>query len=176
MNEKTTAAAKAKPAEAEGPKPGQFVKEKDKDGGNFVPASEARFMTSVEYKSPLCWYCPVVGTPFEHLLRPEYWASIKKLPINAHVYIDTEDCSYWAELKVLKVGQGFAKVFVLRHIELTAAGADPQVIDGYDIQWTGPIDKHRVLRTKDGHVLKQGLDTWDDASAWLRDYKKMLNN
>lgn len=140
----------------------------------FVPASESRFMTSVEYKAPLVWYCPEAGTPFEHLLRPEYWASIKLLRTNAHVYVDAEDGSYFAELKVLKVGQGYAKVHVLRHEELAVATADPSIPDGYEIQFRGPIVKHRVVRLKDSHVLKQGLDTEDDARDWLRQHKRML--
>lgn len=160
-------------AKADGPKPGQFVQEAKE---NFTPASESRFMTSAEYKAPIVWYCPEAGTPFEHLLRPEYWASIKKLQTNAHIYVDAEDGSYWAELKVLKVGQGYAKVMALRHVELSAAGADPTVPDGYEIQFRGPIVKHRVIRLKDGHVLKQGLDTEDEARAWLRDHKRLLNN
>lgn len=142
----------------------------------FVPASESRFMTSVEYKSPLVWYCPEIDTPLEHLLRPEYWANIKQLRTNAHIYVDAEDGSWWAELKVIKVAQGYAKVHLLRHIELAAASADPSVPDGYEIQFRGQIVKHRVVRLKDGHVLKQGLDSEDDARQWLRDYKRMLAN
>ena len=171
MNEKTT--AKAKPeAPADAAKPGQFVKEKD--GPGFPALAEARFMTSNEYKAPHCWACPDAGTPFTELLKPAYWANIKKLPTNAHIHVDAEDGSYYAELKVLKVGQGFAKVFVLRHVELEEAGADPAVTDGYEIQFRGPIVKHRVVRLKDGHVLKDKLDTWDDANGWLRDHKRML--
>ena len=160
-------AAKTKPAAA-------AVAAKPDAPERFIPASESRFMTSVEYKSPLVWYCPEAGTPFEHLLRPEYWASIKKMPVNAHVYVDAEDASYWAELKVLKTGQGFAKVMVLRHIALADAGADPAIADGYEIQFRGPILQHRVVRLKDGQVVKQGLTTHDDAVAWLRDHKRML--
>lgn len=166
-------AKKIEETKPDGPKPGQFVQEEKE---RFVPAAESRFMTSAEYKAPIVWYCPEAGTPFEHLLRPEYWASIKQLRTNAHIYVDAEDGSYWAELKVLKIGQGYAKVMKLRHVELTAAGPDPTVPDGYEIQFRGPITKHRVIRLKDGHVLKQGLDTEDDARMWLRDHKKLLAN
>lgn len=142
---------------------------------NWTPSSEARFMTSVEFKAPQVWYCPEAGTPFEHLLIPDYWANLsKRLVHNAHIHVDAEDGSYYAELKVLKVGQGFAKVFVLRHVALADAGADPTVTEGYEIQFRGPIMKHRVVRLKDNVVLKSGLDSWDDAAAWLRDHKKML--
>lgn len=140
----------------------------------FIAASESRFMTSAEYKAPIVWYCPEADTPFEHLLRPEYWASIKQLRTNAHIYVDAEDGSYWAELKVLKTGQGYAKVMVFRHVALNAATADPVLPDGYEIQFRGPIVKHRIVRLKDGHVLRQGLDTEEEARTWLRDHKRML--
>lgn len=168
---KSDAAKPEKPKPAAADKPAPATTDKPE---RFIPAAESRFMTSVEYKAPLVWYCPEAGTPLEHLLRPEYWASIKQLRTNAHIYVDAEDGSYWAELKVLKVGQGFAKVMVLRHVDLADAGADPSIADGYDIQFRGPIVKHRVVRLKDNHVLKQGLDTEEDARAWLRDHKKML--
>lgn len=167
---KPVAAAKAETA----PLPGQFVK--DKDGPGFPALSEASFMTSNEYKAPHCWACPAAGTPFSELLKPEYWANIKKLPVNAHVHVDAEDGSYYAELKVLKVGQGYAMVMPLRHVELAKAGAAPVVADGYDVQFLGPIKQFRAVRLKDGHVLKDGLPTEEAARDWLRDYKRTLNS
>lgn len=174
--DKAAAAAPAASAQSQkpaGPLPGQFVAP-PAAAERFIPASESRFMTSAEYKAPIVWYCPEAGTPYEHLLRPEYWASIKGLRANAHIYVDAEDGTYWAELKVIKVGQGFAKVVEFRHIELAAASADPSVPDGYEIQFRGPLVKNRIVRLKDGHVLKQGLDSEEEARLWLRDHKKML--
>lgn len=165
---KPAAAAKAETA----PLPGQFVKEKDGPGSPAL--AEARFMTSNEYKAPHCWACPAAGTPYSELLKPEYWANIKKLPVNAHIHVDAEDGSYYAELKVLKVGQGYAIVMPLRHVELAQAGAGPAVPDGFEVQFLGPIKQHRVVRLKDGHVLKDGLPTEDAARDWLRDHKRML--
>ena len=172
MSEKTTAAAKAKPAEAEGPKPGQFVKEKEAPSSPAL--AEAAFMTSNEYKAPHCWACPAAGTPYAEILKPEYWANIKKLPINAHIHVDSEDGSYYAELKLLKVAQGYAIVMPLRHVVLDRAGSAPVVADGFDVQFLGPIKMFRVVRLKDGHVLKDGLATEDAARDWLRDHKRML--
>lgn len=170
-DDKKSAAA---PAPQTKPKPVAAAAAPDKPE-RFTPASESRFMTSVEFKAPQVWYCPEHGTPLAHLLRPEYWASLsRKLPVNAHIHVDAEDGSYYAELKVLKVGQGYAVVMPLRHIEISADVRTPEVEDGYEIQWRGQIVKHRVVRKKDGHVLKQGLDTADDAAAWLRDHKKAL--
>lgn len=140
----------------------------------FIAASESRFASSAEFTFPQVSYIPEAGTPLEHLLRPEYWANIKKLHAGCRIWVFAEDESFWAELLVRKVGQGYAKVQVLRDGKLEQPSADPKLTDGYDIEYRGPIVKHRVVRKKDGAVLKQGLDTFEDAVAWLRDHKRML--
>lgn len=144
----------------------------------FIPASESRFQTSSDFGSPVTSYVPEAGTPFEHLLRPEYWANIKALKARCRIWVEAEDGTYVAELYVLKVGQGYAKVVTLPGYPFALPGvsADPSVPDGYEIQFRGHMVKHRVVRLKDGHVLKQGLDTFEDAQAWLRDHKRMLAN
>lgn len=140
----------------------------------FVPASESRFSTSAEFVSPLTSYIPATGTPLEDLLRPEYWASIKQLKAGCRIWVIAEDESYWAELLVRKVGQGYAKVQTLRSGSLQEPVVDLPQGEGYDIEFRGAIVKHRVVRKSDGHVLKQGLDTYEDAAAWLRDHKRMM--
>jgi hypothetical protein len=142
----------------------------------FVPASESRFDTSVEFRFPHASYVPEAGTPLEHVLRPEYWANIKKLHAGCRVFVYAEDEAWCAELIVRKVGQGYAKVQVLHKHVLEQPTADPKLLDGYDIQYRGPIVKHRIVRLKDGNVLKQSLDSFEEAQAWLRDYKRMLAN
>lgn len=161
--------------EAAGPKPGQFVQESTE---RFVPASESRFMASSEYGSPETSYIPESGTPAEHLLRPEYWASIKALRTNVRIWVTAEDGAYVGMLLVQKAAQGYAIVCWLPGYPFVppSVGANLAVADGYDIQHRGLIVKWRIVRLKDGHVLKQGLDTEDEARAWLRDHKRLLNN
>lgn len=142
----------------------------------FIAASESRFETSVEYRFPTVAYVPESGTPLEHLTRPEYWASIRALRPGVRIWVHTEDETYCAELLVRKTGQGFAKVQVLRHFELDQPTPDPKLGDDHEIEHRGPIVKHRIVRKKDGQVLKQGLDTFEEAQAWLRDHKRMLAN
>jgi hypothetical protein len=140
----------------------------------YVPAAEARFSTSAEFTFPQVSYIPAAGTPLEHLMRPEYWANVKQLKAGCRIWVFAEDESYWAELLVRRVGQGYAKVQTLRSGRLDEGGEAPQLADGYDIQFRGPVVKHRIVRMKDGHVLKSGLDSYEDAAAWLRDHKRML--
>jgi EAL domain-containing protein (putative c-di-GMP-specific phosphodiesterase class I) len=85
-----------------------------------------------------------------------------------------EDESWWAELLVRQVGQGFAKVALLRKGELDAIDIDPQIAKDFNIEYRGAVKKHRVVRIADGHVLKEGLPTVEDAQAWIRDHRRVL--
>lgn len=140
----------------------------------FVPAAESRFSTSADFIAPMTAYVPATGTPLEHLMRPEYWASIKQLKAGCRIWVIAEDESYWAELLVRKVGQGYAKVQALRSGALQEPVVELPEGEGYEIQFRGAIIKHRVVRLSDKQVLKQGLDTYEEAAAWLRDHKRML--
>lgn len=142
----------------------------------FVAAEESRFATSAEFVSPLTSYVPAAGTPPEHLLRPGYWASIKALRSRCRIWIEEESGAYVGELYVLKTGQGYAVTQWLPGypMRIAAVPAMPSTPDGYVIEYRGHIVKHRVVRTKDNQVLKQGLDNYDDAAMWLRDHKRML--
>ena len=146
---------------------------KPKPAAPFVPAKEDRFATSAEFTFPLVSYIPAAGTPLEHLLRPEYWAGIKKLKTGCRIWVQSEDDVYWAELLVRKVGQGYAKVQLLRDGVLDMPVIDA-VDSGYEIEYRGAIVKHRVVRKSDGHCLKQGMDSFEEASRWLLEHKRML--
>lgn len=146
----------------------------------FVPASEQRFATSSEFRFPLTSYVPVAGTPFEHLLRPEYWANLKRLQAGCEIKVVAEDNSYYARLYVDRVGQGYAQVLTLEYFDLTelrSKAVKPQAsAEGtvYNIEHCGPVTKWRVVRVRDGHVLKDKLETDHDAQGWLRDYKRAV--
>ncbi len=119
-------------------------------------------------------------------MRPEYWASlsINRLKAGCHIEVLAEDNSYWAHLYVDKVGQGYAQVLVFMHKDLVAlrneraaAYGDPsRQPDAYLVEHCGPITKWRVVRSKDAHVLKDRLDTEEEARGWLKDHKRMLGN
>src|SRR5690349_14592283 len=74
----------------------------------FIAAEESRFATSAEFVSPLTSYMPEVGTPPDHLLRPEYWANITALRPRCRIWIEEESGAYVGEMYVLRVGQGYA--------------------------------------------------------------------
>lgn len=169
------AAAKLAQENAKPPAPAAAAKKVDPvQPERFVPAAQSRFATSADFSFPRVSYIPEAGTPLGHLKRPEYWANIKALKVGCLVWVMAEDDSYFAELLVRKVGQGYAKMQVLREGLLEAPVVDLPENEAYAIEFRGAIVKHRVVRKSDGHVLKQGLDSHEDATAWLRDHKRML--
>lgn len=176
-----TATPVTEPAKNETPaKPKPAVKPVEGAPERFSPAREANFRTSSDFMFPETSYLAPVGTPFAHLLRPEYWSNLKKLMPGCTIVVLAEDGSYRATLYVDRVGQGYAQVLPLEHHDLTALRAKAVKPESsaegkkYLIEHAGPATKWRVVRLSDSHVLKQGLDTENDAQAWLRDYTKAL--
>lgn len=166
---KTPAQAKADEHKAE-PKAAKPAKADER----FIQASESRFSTSAEFTFPLTSYIPVAGTPLHHLLRPEYWAGVKQLKAGCRIWVVPEDEAWFAELLVRKAGQGYAKVQILRTGELDSVAVGAEPADGFEIQFRGPLIKHRIVRVLDGHVLKDKLESYEDATLWLREHRKML--
>lgn len=162
MSKTAAAAAASMPAKA-------FDKPK-----RFTPASESRFDTSADFKFPLTSYIVEAGTPLAEVMKPEYWANITLLRAGCRIWVYAEDESFWAELFVRRVGQGYALVHELRSGQLGARADAPTPTEGYEIQFRGPVVKHRVVRKSDGHVLKQGLDSEEDARLWLREHKRVM--
>lgn len=119
------------------------------------------------------------GTPFEDLLKPEYWAHVaQKLRPHTLIKVVPEDGSYWAELLVLSCDRLWAKVFVLRHHDLTEAVAEAQAVGSrlaeFDILWKGPAKKHVVIRKADSTMLAGGIQTKGEAQAWLDNHIKTI--
>jgi hypothetical protein len=115
---------------------------------------------------------PEHGTPVEALLDPAYWAHVSaKLRRGDIITALAEDDSYFAELLVLNVGKLFAKVVLIRRVEITAAQIfNAEVPKGFDIKFRGP-KKWSVLRGTE--VLKEDMDR-PQAEAWLKDHLKAV--
>ena len=114
------------------------------------------------------------GTTAEDLQRPEFWAHVAR-NLRPYDIIDVlpEDGSYFAEVIVLSQGVGFAKVKLLRFVEL----ADDEVLEDEApviVKWKGPHLKHTVIRKSDAQVLKDGFPTKLDAENWAREYAQKI--
>lgn len=127
---------------------------------------ESQF-TSAEFSRNLWTVTPEPGTAFETVLKPEYWAHVaKKLRRGDRIEVLSEDNSYFAELIVLSAAPLWAKVAVLRNVELATAPKAEASQDDFEIKHRGKM-KWSVLRKSDKAILKEGLDTREQAEAWL---------
>lgn len=114
------------------------------------------------------------GTTREDLERPDFWSHVARtLKRQDIIEVIPEDESYFAELLVLNTGVGFAKVKVIRFIELEAVeeSEDGLVI----VKWRGPARKFSAVRKSDGTVLRDEFINREDAAAFARDYERTVN-
>lgn len=111
---------------------------------------------------------PELGTPIDAITDQAYWAHVSsKMRVGDLIEVVPEDASYFAELFVRDVGKLYAKVSVLRHLELNKRDAEVQTPAGYEVRWRGPQAKYGVVRGKD--VLKDGFVDKAEATQWITD-------
>ena len=139
----------------------------------FVPASESRFASDVDFTFPMVSYLVPPGTPLENVLKSTYWGNLRKLRGGVRIWCHWEDDSMVAELLVRKVGQGYANVTLLRQVTLSAASTEVPGSD-FRIEWISSVTKHRVVRVRDNFVLKDKLETAEDAQAWLTQHRRVV--
>jgi len=127
-----------------------------------------------EHKRNIFHVVPEDGVTLEDVLEPSFWAHISnRLRPTDRIEVYAEDGSYFAELIVREAGHLFAKVQVLRKVDLEGetSGAVASV-SGHDVAWKGPHHKWAVVRGKD--VIQGGFDTKEGGFAWLASNSKSL--
>lgn len=112
------------------------------------------------------------GTPLEAVLSPQYFAHIAPmLRMYDEIRVTTDEGAYYARLLVLAVGQTWAKVKMLEHVDLTEqaeVAADP--MNPYFLKFRGPVLKWSMLRRVDNAVIKEGMETKGEAERYMTDY------
>ena len=118
---------------------------------------------------------PAIGTEIEHFLKPEYWAHVAaKFRPHTRIEAISEDNTWFAELIVLSCGPNWAKVKMLRFVELVDVSTDqaaPRADSAYEVVWAGVKAKFRVVHKVDKTVPKEGFQTKVEAHKWLQDYE-----
>lgn len=115
------------------------------------------------------------GTPFEDVLRSEFWAhTASKMRVGDEITIHTDDMRYYGRLYVRGVNapapnkpSNRATVFCLeKHFmdPIAKANAD----QSHEVVFLGPHKKWCVRSLSDQKVVKEGCATQGDASTWLR--------
>lgn len=116
------------------------------------------------------------GISFDEVMKPQFWAHIAaKLVPNARIEVLSETGEYFAELLVMSCDRTWAKVALLRFVELSAPAGNVEIeAAGYKIEWKGPTRKHVVIRLADNEIIKDELPRKADAELWVREHAKAM--
>lgn len=131
--------------------------------------------TLAEYRNVTYTVEPEQGTPFEAVLKPEYWAHVaQKLRVWDRIMVRAEDGTYWGELLVINCGHLYARVHVLKKVELGADATKPLEVlpAGYEVKFQGPKLKWVVLRGADR--LAATLESEHAAQGWVFEHIKSV--
>ena len=136
---------------------------------------------SAEFRRNIWDVIPEASTPFEDVLKPEFWAHVAaNLRPWDRIEVRAEDGSYYAELLVQDCGRLWAKVAVLSKVTLSKDAAQvPDIVADvtYSVQWRGPHSKHAVMRERgsgEKEVMRDQFETREAAEAWKADHMKAL--
>jgi hypothetical protein len=139
-----------------------------------MPLPPTQLQNSAHYRTH---YAAVVGADdsLAIVTTPEYWIHVaRQLRRMDVIDILPEDESYYAELLVLSTGTGYAKVMVLRHVELAEVeeeNAEAQTI----VKWNGPHSRWVVIRKSDNFLLQEKLADKPAALAFAAQYERKIN-
>lgn len=134
--------------------------------------SESRYKLA-EHRNNRQSVIPEHGTPFENLLRPEFWAHVaRKFTPGDIIEAHAEDGSYFAEMYVIDCGPNWARTGVHKLSRFDEAVTEPGADNAFKVEWAGRFSKWRVVRSSDLNVMKDGLPSKDAANLWLSDHRK----
>jgi hypothetical protein len=120
-------------------------------------------------------HCAIVedNIKLDELVRADYWSHVAgRITQGDTIVVRNDSFSLWAELLVVDVGSGYAKVHMLRFCDfrlISASGKTGSPSD-YEISFRGPGRLHIVIRKSDQVVVKECLRTRADAESWITDF------
>lgn len=139
-----------------------------------VPMIRESRLSFVEFARQAHHVVPEDGTKFEDVLRDDFWSLVGyKLKPGDLIEVHAEDGSYFAELYVRAAGRNWAKVALLRKIELepvSVALGSPE----FEAAWKGPHRKFSAVRISDNQIIKDGFETREQAVDYIKSHVKAL--
>jgi len=115
------------------------------------------------------------GTPFEHVLEPEFWAHCAyKLRAGDEITVHTDDMTYLGRLYVRAVSAPARdrpnNRATVGKLEFHEFGAAPKDLRGknHEVRFMGPHLKWCVGSLTDARILKDGCGTSEEAAQWMR--------
>jgi len=112
---------------------------------------------------------PEIAATVDDLLDQNYWAHVAhRMRAGHRIEAIPADRHYFAEFFVLAASTNWAKVILLRKVDLIK---DNQSIEkeGYIVKFAG---QHRWRVEKDGSILSKDHDDQKSAAAWLANHIK----
>lgn len=110
-----------------------------------------------EYQRNVWLASPSAGTTVEDMKKPDYWANTgHTFRPGDRIEVMPEDMAFFAEFIVRDAGALFANVHALRVVEF-GDEVKPVEAGEYRVQWAGPHDKFRVMRTSDNAIIQKGF-------------------
>lgn len=115
------------------------------------------------------------GTPFEHVLDPEFWAhTAYKLRAGDEISILADDVSYYGRVYVRAVSAPGAQKLnnraVVGKLELVEFDKIESGFhsSSHEVKHLGLHKKWCVVSTSDQRVVKEGCGTQEEAQTWVR--------
>jgi len=112
----------------------------------------------------------------DDLLNPEYWANVSnRLKPWDRIEVRSDDGAIFAELVVISSGRVWARVECLqfydfaKKVKLSEVKEDDRY-DEFEVKYAGPKIKFRIIRKKDQEMIKEGIQSKDEANAFLKQY------
>lgn len=116
-----------------------------------------------------------VETSVDDLKNPMFWSHVSGATFhgpNNIVNVYWEDKSQLAVLYVRYYDQTSAKMEVLEHYVFDKASTIVSP-DKYEVKWSGPNTKFKVIRLADGQTIKEGISSKEDAAEFIKNHDLM---
>jgi len=110
----------------------------------------------------------------DDLLNPPFWANIAvAFKQFDRIEVRQDDGKFFAEYLILSADKTSAYLKELNWYDLTSNRAKAKNV-GYEYKWRGPHAMHSIIRSKDGAVMVEKLDTKIAAEKWLVQYLETI--
>jgi hypothetical protein len=115
----------------------------------------------------------------EDLTEPSYWSHVApKLRPWDKIEVRRDDGTYYAELIVLSSARTWAKVYVSAWHNLTSTDISQTEAEGndleFDLKYMGPHRRFAIIRKSDGAVIKDSIQTRDEAEFYRKEHIKTI--
>lgn len=113
----------------------------------------------------------------EDAQTPGYWAHVaamRKLRTNDEFHVRNETGAWMLDLVVVEAGQRFARVKVLRTVDVEQPAETDKPLETVKVEYKGPVKKHCIIRLSDREIVKEGIAMKADAIREAGEYEQRL--